>query len=81
LEAYTPFYDPILYAKSIKSQLGEAPMNTLRKASSLIMMFAAFCFSLSALPAEAALPSGLQDVYTIFTTGIPPSNTGPDTPF
>jgi len=56
-------------------------MNTLRKAINMITLLATFCLCLSALTAEAALPSGLQDVYTIFTIGNAPANTGPDTPY
>ena len=47
-------------------------MTILRKAINVISVFAAFCLFLSVPPAEAALPNGLQDVYTIFTTGTPP---------
>lgn len=54
-------------------------MNSLRKAISIITVLTVLCTCFSVLPAEAALPSGLQDVYTIFTTGNLPSGTGPDT--
>lgn len=55
--------------------LKETILNTLRKAINLITAVAALCLSLCVLPAEAALPSGLQDVYTIFTTGNAPAIT------
>jgi hypothetical protein len=47
-------------------------MSTLRKVLHPFAALATFCLCLGVLPAAAALPNGLQDVYTILTTGNPP---------